>query len=141
MSDAQFLAEYEALTWPEAEWHHREHVRLAYLYLRQLPFDAAMQKVRASLQAYNAKHNVPETLERGYHETLTFGWMKLVECALLEYGPSETADAFLDKHTQLLSRRALLLFYSRDRLMSWDAKRVFVEPDLAPLPRSTKALR
>lgn len=135
MTDEEFLKEYECLTWPQDQWHHREHVKLAYLYLRRYPFDAAMQKMRASLQAYNTKHNVPETLERGYHETLTLGWMKLVHCALCEYGPSESADAFIDKHTQLLSRRALLLFYSRDRIMSAEAKQQFIEPDLAPLPR------
>jgi len=26
------------------------------------------------------------------------------------------------------------LFYSRERIMTWEAKRAFVEPDLMPLP-------
>jgi hypothetical protein len=59
-----------------------------------------------------------------------------VHCALCQFGPCPTADAFLDQQSQLLSKRALLLFYSRDRLMSAEAKARFVEPDLAPLPNS-----
>jgi len=139
LSDDEFLTQFEALTFPNEQWHHREHVKLAYLYLRRYPLDAAIEKMRASLKAFNAKHSVPETLDRGYHETMTQGWMKLVHCTLCEYGPSENADAFVDTNVQLLSRRALRFFYSRDRIMSAEAKHGFIEPDLAALPQSKKS--
>jgi hypothetical protein len=70
---------------------------------------------------------------------MTQAWMRLVDCTLKEFGPGENADVFVDKHTQLLSKRALLFFYSRDRIMSAEAKRQFVEPDLTSLPHSKKS--
>jgi len=138
MDDATFLQRFETQAWPLAEWHHREHIKLAYLYLRALPFDAAVTKARANIQAFNAAHQIPEAIDRGYHETMTLAWMCLVHCTLCEFGPSDGADAFVDKHPQLLSKRALLFFYSRDRIMSAEAKATFIEPDLAPLPRTKK---
>jgi hypothetical protein len=136
--DETFLTQFEAGTWPLESMHHREHVRLAYLYLCRYPFDAATANIRASIKAFNAAHNVPEGLDRGYHETMTQAWMYLVHCTLEEFGRAESSDAFVDKHTQLLSKRALLFFYSKDHIMSADAKQRFVEPDLSALPISKK---
>ncbi len=138
MDDATFLQRFETQAWPLGEWHHREHIKLAYLYLRRLPFNEAVAKARANIQAFNAAHKIPEAIDRGYHETMTFAWMHLVHCTLCEFGPSDNADAFVDKHTQLLSKRALLFFYSRDRIKSAEAKANLIEPDLAPLPQTKK---
>jgi hypothetical protein len=136
MDDETFLKRFEAGAIPREDWRHRDHIRAAYLYLRLHPFGEATDRIRSSIQKLNAVHQTPETLERGYHETITQAWMRLVHCALCQFGPRATADAFLDEQSQLLSKRALLLFYSRDRLMSAEAKARFVEPDLAPLPKS-----
>src|SRR5204863_5727478 len=78
----------------------------------------------------------PDAIDRGYHETMTQAWMRLVHFTLQEFGPKESADAFLDEHTQLLSKRALRFFYSRERIVSAEAKHEFVEPDLARFPVS-----
>jgi hypothetical protein len=94
--------------------------------------------MRSSIKAFNATHNVPEGIDRGYHETVTQTWMYLIHCTLEEFGLAENSDAFVDKHTQLFAKRALLFFYSRDHIMSAEAKQQFVEPDLSPLPKSKR---
>jgi len=138
--DEAFLSSFEDFTLPFEQWKHRAHIKVAYLYLRQLPYAQALDKIRANIQRYNAATNTPESLERGYHETMTQGWLRLVHSTLCEYGPAGSADEFLETQEHLLNRKALRFFYSRDRLISWRAKAEFVEPDLAPLPRSTKEL-
>jgi len=135
-NDDEFLEAFESHSWPLDQWHHRQHIKVAYLYLRSYPLDAAIAKICSGIKSFNAAHQVPEGLHRGYHETMTQAWMHLVHCTLREFGASENADAFVDKHAQLLSKRALLFFYSRDRIMSAEAKSKFVEPDLTPLPQS-----
>ena len=139
MTDDAFLIRFERCEFSREEWRHREHLKAAYLYLLRFPFAEALDRMRAGVQALNARHKVPEAIDRGYHETLTCCWMRLVHCALCEAGPAASADAFLDQHTQLLAKRAALFFYSRDRILSADAKARWVEPDLAPLPRSTRS--
>ena len=138
MTDEEFLHLFESACLTPEQWRHRDHVRTAYLYLRRHPLDIAFKKMRDGLHTLNAVHKVPDLPERGYHETITLAWLRLVHCALCEFGPAETADLFLDQHTQLLSKRALLLFYSHDLLTSAAAKAAFIEPDLAPLPGSAR---
>lgn len=141
LTDAELLAQFESCTLPEEKWHHPEHIRIAYLYLRQHPFPEALNRMRAGLKALNTAQSVPEALDRGYHETLTAAWLRLVHVILSEYGPAESADVFLEQHPELSQRKSLRLFYSRDRIMSWQAKTEFVEPDLAPLPVSVRAVK
>ncbi|HEV2211135.1 MAG TPA: hypothetical protein VG167_20410 [Verrucomicrobiae bacterium] len=136
MDDDTFLAKFENGTWPLGQWHHREHIKVAYLYLCRYGLELAIQKMCCGIKAFNAAHQVPESPTGGYHETMTQAWMRLVYLTLCEFGPSETADAFLESQPQLLSKRALLFFYSRALIMSAAAKRQFVAPDLTALPQS-----
>jgi hypothetical protein len=135
MDDLTFLQKFQRTEIPAADWHHREHIKAAYLYLRRYPFDQALTHMRAGVQALNATQNVPETLTRGYHETITQAWMRLVDLILAEYGPAKNADTFYEEHPELSQSKALRLFYSRKRLTSAKAKAEFVQPDLARLPK------
>ena len=138
-ADTLFLRAFEECTLPFEKWHHRAHLKVAYLYLRMFRFDQALVRARENIRRYNAATNTPETLERGYHETITVAWMRLVEFTLQEYGPAPSADEFLEAQEHLLNRKALRFFYSRERIVSWKAKAEFVEPDLTPFPRKTEA--
>ncbi len=134
MDDATLIREFEAGTVPPDAWHHREHVRAAYLYLCTHGFDEALRRMRAGLERLNAAHRTPVALDRGYHETLTVAWLRVVAATLRACGPAETSDAFCDAQPHLTQPTLMRLYYSRDRIMSWDAKRAFVEPDVGPLP-------
>jgi hypothetical protein len=132
MTDDEFLAAFEACTLDE--FHHRDHVKVTYLYLRRHPLDDAIGKVRSGLQHLAVAWGAPvDDLERGYHETITEAWVRLVHLALSDDGTAQSADAFCDGHPKLMEKTYLHSFYSRERLTSWEAKRGFVEPDLAPL--------
>jgi hypothetical protein len=138
--DEMFLERFESALFPCSEWHHREHIKIGYLYLQRLPLEAAMDRMREKLEALNRVHQVPDLPNRGYHETMTEAWLRLVDVTLREFGPAATADAFCDQNPQLLEKRVLRFFYSRELLTSARAKREFVAPDLAPLPQSRRGL-
>jgi hypothetical protein len=84
MDDETFLKQFESATWPKAEWHHRQHIKVAYLYLRRYPLETATVKIREGIKAYNAAHNVEDTLLSGYHDTMTQAWLRLVYFTLCE---------------------------------------------------------
>jgi len=138
MTDERFIAEFEACRWPLEQWHHKQHIMVAYLYLRHYPFEQASRRIREKIKAHNAAQNVPEGPTSGYHETMTQAWLRLVHLTLCEYGPAETAELFYEQSPQLSQKKVLRLFYSRELFMSSRAKTEFLEPDLAPLPRSPK---
>ena len=137
-SDEEFLQQFESTAWPLQDWHHRQHIKVAYLYLRRLPLEAASARIRERIKAFNAAKQVAESLSSGYHETMTQAWMRLVDLTLREYGPAETADLFYQQNPQLSEKKVLRLFYSRELFLSQRAKTEFVEPDLAPFPKSRR---
>ncbi len=136
MTDAEHLRRFEDHSLPHAQWTHRAHLKVAYLYLQQFSFAEALDRIRTGIKAYNAAHGIQDTPTSGYHETLTQAWLQLVHTTLRQFGPAETADAFFDAQTQLSSTRTPRLFDSRDLIMSAEAKHAFVAPDLAPLQQS-----
>ena len=137
MTDEEFLEAFETLTLPFDQWTHRAHVTLGYCYLRRLPFEAALDKMRSGIKAYNARHNVPDTPTSGYNETTTRAFLHLIAATMQAYGPvfpTPDADSFCDTHPHLMTKHALRLFYSLQQRIHRLAKTQFVEPDLAPLP-------
>ena len=134
MDDAQLLEAFEACTLPSEEWTHRAHVRVAYLYATRFPYAEALLRMRAGIKAYNKATDTPEGLERGYHETITVAFMRLVCHALREEGPFESSDEFCNTCARRLKKGVLLDYYSKERLISLEAKHNFVEPDLQSLP-------
>jgi hypothetical protein len=137
--DDKFLEQFESKTLPLEEWHHKQHIKVAYLYLRKFPFDKAMERMREGVKAFNAAKGTPEVLDRGYHETMTQAWLRLVYFTLCEYGAAESAEAFYERSPQLTEKKILRFFYTKELFMSWQAKKEFVEPDIVPLPKSKKA--
>jgi hypothetical protein len=138
MTDDELLRQFEDCTLPFNEWVHRAHVKVAYLYLTRHPFELAAEKLGEGIRAYNAAHHVPDEPTRGYHETMTLAWLRIIHTTLCVYGPADSADDFVDGQPQLREKKNLRLFYSPELIMSARAKREFMEPDLTPLPRTVR---
>lgn len=140
IADIDLLAAFESCTLPCDKWTHVAHIRVGYLYASQFDRTTATVRMRSGLHALNAIHGTPESLDRGYHETITVAFMRLICTAIQEHGTFQSSEAFCQRCPELLNKSALLRFYSRDRLMTLEAKRRFIEPDLAPLPYSAAAI-
>lgn len=134
MDDRAFIEAFEACSLPFEQWSHRAHVKVAYLYAAAHPFEEAVGRMRRGVKAYNAANKVPEGPESGYHETMTVAWMRLIHAAVRGWGPAASADEFCDRNPHLTQKSLLRIFYTRDHIMSAQAKAEFVEPDVTPLP-------
>ncbi len=135
--DLDFLRQFERCTLPLAEWNHRAHVKVAYVYLTAHPLDEAIDCIRRGIKRYNAANDVPEGPQAGYNETTTVAFMHLVHATIEADGavfPVGSADEFCDTHPHLLQTSILRLFYSPTRRMDPRAKKAFIEPDLTQLP-------
>lgn len=134
MNDAEFLAAFEDGTLPRPLWTHEAHVRMAFLYLRGLPdADLLLPMVRGRIQSYNAAHGNA----KGYHETITVGFLALVADRLRsDNALTETWEAFKKRHSDLIDNGlgVLLHHYKRDTILSSEARATFVTPDILPLP-------
>lgn len=129
MTDIEFTLALESCTLPEDQFRHRDHIRLAWIYLRDYGRAQAAQRIAESIQRYAAHHGKPDR----YHHTITTAWLELV-CAVHEsLPPNATFEDALVCWPKLLQKATLAEYYSSGLLGSDAARREFVEPDLKPL--------
>ena len=137
LPDHELLRQFEDLSLPHSSWTHRAHLKVAFLYLRDNPFDIALKRMRSGIQTYNAANQVEESQFSGYNETTTHAFLRIVQATMKAYGdifPTPDADSFCDTHPQLQTKHLMRLFYTPERRRHPDAKEIFVEPDLTNLP-------
>jgi hypothetical protein len=128
MNDAEFLAALEDCTLPADAFRHRDHLRAAWLYPQRMPFGAALDRMRATLQRYAASLGRPDR----YHETITVAYMSLVQ-AHRALHPADCWDDFVARNPELFAAGLLTSYYDRATLDSPLARQVFVlEPRSLP---------
>lgn len=132
-SDDELFRAFVECTLPQDEWTHVAHVRVAYLFARRFRMPKALDEVRRSIRAYNAATETPETIDRGYHETITQAFMRLISTRTAHVDLGTDSRGFCRRFPEMLNKRVLLEYYSRHRLMTWEAKIAFVEPDRGEL--------
>jgi len=125
VSDDEFAAAVERRQTPNTEFHHRDHLRLTWIYLRRFGPDEAPAAIAAAIRRFAAHHGQAER----YHETMTIAWVRLVASA-----GGETFEEALTVMPELLDKQALRSYYSAAVLDCDAARRDFLAPDLAPLP-------
>jgi hypothetical protein len=133
MDDARLWEAFSTATLPEAEWTHRAHLRVAWLFLKRHPIDDAHVLLRVGIIRLNAFHGLVETTSRGYHETLTRAWLALV-ASYMSRVEAPSSEKFLDAVGHELGKDAVSAHYTKERITSVRARALFVEPDRAPLP-------
>lgn len=133
MADDELLTAFEDRSLPFGFWNHQAHVRVAFQYASRYGLDEAIDQMRTGLRSYNAAHQIPDGPERGYNETTTQAFMRLIRAAIEKSGPFDDSDAFCLYRPELLDRRVLLCYYTRDRILNPTAKAIFIEPDITPL--------
>jgi len=128
------VAAFEDCSLPRSAWTHRAHLAVAAWYVLWYGPDAALDRVRADIQRYNAAHGVRQSPDRGYHETLTGFYMWAVRRHLREVNVDRSLAELVNGVVAALADRELpYRYYSKNRLSSWAARTAWVEPDLRPL--------
>jgi hypothetical protein len=125
-----------ACTITKDEWTHEAHLATTTWLLlkrRDIDVDKDLPKL---IRRYHERVGGVNSDTEGYHETITRVFLSGVRLFLSEADPSEPLHELVNE--LLLSpmgrRDWPLRFYSRDRLLSVEARRAFIPPDLAALP-------
>jgi hypothetical protein len=127
MGDDEFIQQFESGTLPETSFHHVDHIRLAWLYLRRLPLLTALDWFSAGLQRFATRAGKPDR----YHQTITWAYMFLIHDRALDAGVSSTWADFAASNADLLRWRPSILgrYYRDTTLASERARKRFVFPD------------
>ncbi|MXO59261.1 hypothetical protein GRI89_06875 [Altererythrobacter salegens] len=123
-----------ARTLPKPEWTHRAHFAAA-LWLLRFPEHLPEDGMPAAIRAYNEATGVANTPRSGFHATITEASLRGAAACLADWPGAplgEVLDALLA--SELGTSRWPLTYWSEGRLMSPEARRHWVEPDILPLP-------
>ena len=135
-ADMRFLAAFEACQLSADGFRHRDHVRLAYIYLALYPFETALTKTERGLRKLLAHLGAPASK---YHHTVTHAWLLAVQHAMDDAGPTAGFEQFLAAGgAKLLNPAIMRQHYSSAVLSSDDARQRYVEPDLQPFPQPAR---
>ena len=122
---------FERCTLPASEFHHRQHLQVAWWLLRRGPPLAAMQRFIEALRRYAGHLGKPEV----YHATVTWAYLLILNERLERGGRDRSWSQFERDHPELFARDLLHRHYAPETLASPLARRVFLFPDAgAKLP-------
>ena len=127
MTDRDFLAAFEDGTLPEECFHHRDHVRAAWLLLRESSPSAALERFSTALKRFAAAKGKTGL----YHETITWAYLLLINERMERGGRDVDWDGFASANSDLLAWHPSVLdgYYTAETLGSDLARRVFLLPD------------
>lgn len=127
-----FVQRFALGTLKESEWTHQAHFVVALWYLLQKPLPQVMQIFPELIKKNNSALGIPNNDERGYHETITrFYLRKIHEYTTNNHFDSLRIEAFTQLlNSELIDKKYLLRFYSRELLFSVKARKEWCEPDL-----------
>lgn len=130
MTDDELLEAFETCALPA--FHHRDHVRVTWLYLRAGSPSSALGKLIPGLKRFAESKGRAEH----YHETVTWAYTLLIHERMALMPEGHTFESFERDNPDLFDWQNSVLrqYYDEETLRSDLARRVFVLPRL----RSTR---
>ena len=123
------------LSLPKSRWTHAAHFAAAlWLISCRKDLDAS-RDMPGFIRAYNEATGVANTDTEGYHETITQASLRAAR-NFLQQDPARTLSATCNAlmASPLGKSDWLLVYWTRARLFSVEARRCWVDPDLKALP-------
>ena len=118
---------------PKEEWTHEAHLATTTWLLLRRPQIDVDRELPGFIRRYNESVGGVNSDTEGYHETITRVFLAGVRLFLSEADRTEPLHELVNQ--LLLSpmgrRDWPLRFYTRERLLSVEARREFVRPDIA----------
>jgi hypothetical protein len=125
---------FQECSLPRSQWNHAAHLTVGLWYLFYDSEQEAIDAVRNGIKNYNSAQGIETTRNSGYHETLTMFWVGIIRRYLAEESRNRSMVSLVNGLIAKYADHTLpFRYYTRDRLMSWEARNNWVEPDLKPL--------
>ena len=120
---------------PKEEWTHAAHFAAVLWLLRRDGEALVAREMPDLIRRYNAGTGGVNSDTEGYHETITQASIRAAANMLAMNPDAPLNEVLRDLLSTALGRSDWLLSYwNRETLFSVDARRAWVEPDIAPLP-------
>ncbi|MDZ7877520.1 MAG: hypothetical protein U5L45_07615 [Saprospiraceae bacterium] len=127
------VEQFESATLPDWAWTHEAHLICALSVLSRFGMEQAPVAMRERIMKYNIAVGKINSDTSGYHETVTIFWLKAIWERLSVENKVTFDQATLDallSNIDLAYRNLFLKSYSEKRILSTEARKKYVKPDL-----------
>jgi hypothetical protein len=131
LTDLEFRDAFESGAVAPSSFRHRDHLRLAYVYLCEGEVETAHKRMRNSIRRFLDLNGVDPAK---YHETLTLAWIQAVRHFMEMSSQATSFDDFIEHDQRLLDTSIMLTHYSKNALFSDRARKEFLAPDRQAIP-------
>ncbi len=130
MDDDAFIQAFLAGALPPSQFHHRDHLRLAWVLVRRDGAAQAAATIASSIRRYATAHGHAGR----YHETITRFWVGLIGHLVQARPEIADFDGFLAAFPHIVDKGLPARHWRQDTLGSDTARGGWVEPDRLALP-------
>ena len=125
-AETELLRGFVDTTLPADQFHHEQHVHVAWLFVRNYGMPAALGEFTTAIKRFAAAKGANGL----YHETITWAFLLLIAERQAQRGGATWAQ-FAAANPDLLVWKPSILerYYSSELLKSELARKVFVFPD------------
>ena len=114
MNEDQFIEGFEACTLPASEFHHEQHVRVVWLYLRRHSLLETLVRFSDGLRRFATANGKPNL----YHETISWAYVFLIHRRMQHQIQEQSWPQFVEANRDLLNwRDNILKAYYRDETL------------------------
>jgi hypothetical protein len=125
LNDDEFLLAFEQCRLNPAQFHHADHLRLAWLCVARYGPALAEEKLLSGIQRFAEKAGVPQK----FLHTTTVAWVRLVAARHAPAVCQERFEDWIARWPELLNKNLLEQHYSASILQSREARSGWVDPD------------
>ena len=127
LTDEELLRQFDDASLPVESFHHQEHVRVAWLFVRRHGMPAALGAFSDALIRFAAAKGA----HRLYHATITWAYVLLIHERQQHHVRPLDWERFAEANRDLLTWKPSILdrYYTPEALWSDRARRGFVMPD------------
>lgn len=129
--DQRYLDLFTTCEIDPAEFHHKQHLRIAYVLIIKHGVAGAIDRVRDGILRLLDHIGVDNSK---YHETITCAWVMAVNHFMHISRSADCFESFIERNPALLNVAMMNSHYSGNRLKDEEARCRFIPPDLEPIP-------
>lgn len=127
MESQEFIERFEACALTNDGFHHQEHVKVVWLYLRRYSVLETLLRFSEGLKRFASTHGKANL----YHETITWVYVFLIHERMERNGREKSWEEFAEINADLFDWKDSILksYYDDETLRSEFARKIFVFPD------------
>ena len=130
MTNEEIIGVFEQGLAPGGEFHHADHIRVAFAYVSQYSVLEALEKFSDALRRFAVARGKPQL----YHETITWAYLFLIRERMVLADHPQIWEEFAAQNPDLLTWEKgtggiLAQYYQTETLASPAARMAFLLPD------------